>query len=377
MKTMSFCSVVLRPCLLIGLALVAQGGGPLQAATTEGNLSRTFAVNPGGRLIIDADRGSIDIATSDRSDVQVEVKRKVSRESAARGAEILAAHEVTFDQDGDLVAIRAKAKPAAAGWFNRGTQHLQVEYHVLAPRRFNLELRTAAGEIVSSDIEGTVKARTAAGSLKFGNIKGPFDGETAAGEIHLESASGRVTAESSAGSIRLGEVDGITSATTAAGSISVGKANASLTAKTSGGSIEVGDCAGPAQLQTAAGSIRVKSARARLDANTSGGSITIDDAQDTVLGRTAAGSISASFSAQPHEDCRLTTAGGGIEIKLADKLAFDVEARTSGGEVSTELPIVSTVVGRPHAGVLQGKLNGGGKTLLLKTSAGDISLKRL
>ncbi len=376
MKILSCSSIVFRPWSLIGLALALCAGKPLLAATTEGNLSRTFAVNPGGRLVIDADRGAIQIATSDRSDVQVEVMRKVTRESAARGAEILAAHEVTFDQDGDLVAVHAKAKQEAAGWFNRGAQHLQVEYHILAPRRISLELRTAAGEIVSSDIEGSVKARTAGGSLKFGNIKGPFDGETAAGEIQLESASGRVTARTSGGSINLGEVGGVTSATTAAGSISVGKAKATLTAKTSGGSIEVGECAGPAELQTAAGSVRVKSSQARLDANTSGGSITIDDARDTVLARTAAGGISASFSAQPHEDCRLTTAGGSIELRLADKLAFDIEARTSGGEVRTELPIVTTVVGRQQAGVLQGKLNGGGKTLLLKTSAGDISLRK-
>jgi DUF4097 and DUF4098 domain-containing protein YvlB len=120
----------------------------------------------------------------------------------------------------------------------------------------------------------------------------------------------------------------------------------------------------------------VKLANARLDANTSGGGITIDDARDTVIANTAAGSITASFSAQPHEDCRLTTSAGGIDLRLAPTLTFDVEARTSGGDVTTELPIVSTVVGRQHSGVLQGKLNGGGKTLLLKTSAGNISLRK-
>ena len=366
----------LPPALVVGLLLAAVVGWPLQAATTESNLHKTFAVQPGGRLVMEVDRGPIDITTSDRGDVQVEVTRKVTKGSAAKAAEIFAAHEVTFDQDGDRVEVHAKVKKDAQSWFNRGNQNLQVEYHVLAPRRFNLELRTAGGEIVSTDVEGSVKASTAGGSLRFRNITGPFDGQTAAGEIRLESASGRVTAKTSGGSIELGEVGSDTLATTAAGSINIRTAKAGLTAKTSGGSIELGQAVGPAELRTAAGSIRVKSAQAKLDANTSGGGITIDDARDTVIAHTAAGSITASFSQQPHDACQLTTAGGGIDLRLAEKLAFDVEARTSGGDVTTELPLVSTVVGRQQAGVLQGKLNGGGTSLVLKTSAGNISIRK-
>ena len=373
MKYSFFSSRAARPVLLLGFLLA---GWPLLAATTESNLSKTFAVKPGGVLVMDLDRGSIHITTGDRTDVQVEVRRKVTRVNAERAAEIFAAHEVTFDQDGDHVEVHAKVKKEATRWFSRGSQNLQVEYQVLAPRQFSLELRTAAGEIVSTDIEGSVKARTAGGSLKFSNIKGPFDGDTSAGDIHVESASGQVTARTSGGSIKLGELSSDTTASTAAGSITIGTAKARLTAKTSGGSIDLGQVAGPAELRTAAGSIRVKSAGARLDASTSGGSIRIDDARDTVLARTAAGSIHAALSGQPHDDCILTTAGGSIELALAPTLAFDVEARTSGGEVTTELPIVSTVVGRHHTEVLQGKLNGGGKALVLKTSAGNVSLRK-
>jgi DUF4097 and DUF4098 domain-containing protein YvlB len=117
-------------------------------------------------------------------------------------------------------------------------------------------------------------------------------------------------------------------------------------------------------------------AQAKLEANTSGGSIEIGEARDTVLAHTSAGSITANFSAQPQEDCRLTTSGGGIQVKLAEKLAFDIEARTSGGRVTTELPVTITVVGEHKAEGLRGKLNGGGKALILKTSAGNIAIKK-
>jgi hypothetical protein len=64
-------------------------------------------------------------------------------------------------------------------------------------------------------------------------------------------------------------------------------------------------------------------------------------------------------------------------VKLAEQLAFDVEAKTAGGEVMTELPISSTVVGKPRSGELKGVLNDGGRTLLLKTGAGNIDIRKL
>jgi hypothetical protein len=54
----------------------------------------------------------------------------------------------------------------------------------------------------------------------------------------------------------------------------------------------------------------------------------------------------------------------------------NLDARTSGGRVSTDLPVVVTVVGEHKTDVLQGKLNGGGKALVLKTSAGNIRLRK-
>jgi hypothetical protein len=55
---------------------------------------------------------------------------------------------------------------------------------------------------------------------------------------------------------------------------------------------------------------------------------------------------------------------------------MDVDAHSSGGRITTELPLATTVKGEQRAGVWQGKLNGGGPTLVLRSSSGDIRLKR-
>src|SRR5262245_64523529 len=71
---------------------------PLKAQTTEGNVNKQFNVKPGGYLVMDVDRGGIEITTGETSEVKIEVKRKITGVSKAKAEETLAAHEVTFDQ---------------------------------------------------------------------------------------------------------------------------------------------------------------------------------------------------------------------------------------------------------------------------------------
>src|ERR1044071_8889429 len=86
---------------LVSLTIVAgicAGTVRLHAQTTEGNLTKRFTVKPGGNLVIEADRGGIEITTGETTEVKIEVKRKITGVSKQKAEEVLAAHEVTFDQ---------------------------------------------------------------------------------------------------------------------------------------------------------------------------------------------------------------------------------------------------------------------------------------
>jgi DUF4097 and DUF4098 domain-containing protein YvlB len=393
------CSILIAP------ATVAFG-----ASSVDSDLIKNFTVKPGGEVVLDADSGAIDVATGETSEVVIEVKRRITRASAADAEAIFKAHQVNFDRDGDQVRVTAKLSQDANRLLRGGRINFQVNYNIRVPKKFNLNLRTGAGNIAVAAIEGTIKTKTSGGNLNFDAITGPLEADTAAGNITSASISGttavktsggninlglleaETTAATAAGSItvktaknslalksnggnlNLGEVTGPADLSTAAGSITVKSARGKLTMKSNGGNLELGDIGGPADISTAAGSIRVKVVSAPLVAKTSGGNIHIEDARETVQARTAAGSISVGFSAQPKADCKLVTAGGNIDVQLADKLSFDIDAHTAGGRVSSELP-VSTVALKPQRDTLQGKLNGGGTGLALQTSAGNISLR--
>jgi len=83
----------------------------------------------------------------------------------------------------------------------------------------------------------------------------------------------------------------------------------------------------------------------------------------------------ASFSSPLSDDVRLATSGGDVTMRVAGNSAFNLEASTSGGGVSSEVSVA--LIGRIGRHHLKGTVNGGGKSVMLHTSGGSIHLKKL
>src|SRR5258708_28661674 len=138
--------------LLFASCLVALG-------ETDEQLNKSFAVQPGGKLIVDVDFGSIDVTTNASNEVTVDVFRKVSRSSKADEEAFLRDHPVTFSQDGNTVTISSRAKTKLGNWWH-GSQRTEGKYTITVPAPFNAQLKTSGGGVAVSDLTGDVKAGT-------------------------------------------------------------------------------------------------------------------------------------------------------------------------------------------------------------------------
>lgn len=163
--------------------------------------------------------------------------------------------------------------------------------------------------------------------------------KTAGGNVSITDLRGDVQAKTSGGSLKLVRVHG------------------PLDANTSGGNIKVADCDGPLTLHTSGGSIDIDNAKAKIDASTSGGH------------------VSAQFPAPLADEVRLKTSGGDVTLRVAATSAFDLDASTSGGSVSSDLPVQTE--GKPTRTHLKGPVNGGGKPVVLRTSGGNVHVKKI
>jgi DUF4097 and DUF4098 domain-containing protein YvlB len=307
-------------------------------ADVQSSIHKSYEVGPGGRLTLITDRGSVEVKSSKTEIVKIEVIRKVRTGSDEKADKILNNFVIDFEHSERDVTIRAEFKKRHLFFWDDARNHLKVRYLIQVPEKYNLDLKTSGGSIVVDKLEGRIYGRTSGGSLQFGDIKGPVRGETSGGSITMERCMGATEVRTSGGSIKIGEVDG------------------ALNARTSGGSIQI------------------RYAKGRVNAETSGGNIRVTEVMGPIVATTSGGSVWAYLSRQPQSNCDLRTSGGNIEIDLPYGIAFDVDARTSGGRVVTDFPV--TVRGELKKSALEGKINGGGPRLSLRTSGGHIKLHR-
>jgi DUF4097 and DUF4098 domain-containing protein YvlB len=320
----------------IGVALLALAAATARA-DVEDTITKSLKIQPGGQLVVGADRGSIEVKTADGGSLNVEVTRKAGG-SQARAEKILRNHAVTISQDGNKVEVRAEYKgDKLTGWFGNGPD-LQVKYTITIPCKFDVDLRTSGGSIQVADLTGNVQAQTSGGSLNFAKIAGPLSGHTSGGSITVAGCKGNADLRTSGGSLHLSNIEG------------------DVDARTSGGSIHADKLTGTSVLKTSGGSIQVSEIKGQVEAGTSGGSIT------------------ANLLAQPTGDCTFRTSGGSITVVLGEKVAVDIDARTSGGRVSSDLPVATVVQGEQAKNELSGKINGGGPLITAHTSGGGVRI---
>ena len=321
--------------ILQGLLLA---GTAIADASVENDIERSFQVKSGGRLTVDADRGTIEVRTAARDQVDVKIERKVKRGKKWSVEEVLEDLPITFDHSDSGVTIRAKYEEKNRWRGNRERNRLQVKFSITVPEQYNVDLKTQGGGISVEDLEGEVRTQTLGGNLRIGTIKGPVWGRTAGGSIEVEGTEGNADIE------------------------------------TRGGGITIGNVEGAVEAKTAGGSIRVDSATGSVNANTSGGSITVEEVMGNINAKTLGGSVKAYISRQPKGNCSLQTAGGNVTAYLVEDIAVDVEARTTGGRVSTDFPVV--IQGKVSSNKLLGTINGGGPVLKLRTFGGSIRLHK-
>ena len=321
----------LTPILLLATCLAV-------CAQTEEHINKQFAIQPGGKLVIDVDFGSIDVNTNASSEVTVDVLRKVTRATKAEEEEFLAERPVAIEQDGNTISISSRAKSRTTA-SSRGKQRTEGKYTISVPARFDAQLKTAGGAVAVSDLTGEVKAGTSGGELKFTRLHGPLDGST------------------SGGAIRLTDCEGDQRVKTSGGGINVSGGSGSFEGATSGGPVAVKDFRGPVQVKTG------------------GGGITVENVAGKVEGKTSGGAIAARFASPLADEVKLATSGGGVTLRVPENSAFDLDASSSGGSVSSDLSVNRD--GKPSRSRLKGPVNGGGKSVVLHTSGGSIQVRKL
>ncbi|MGA9630047.1 MAG: hypothetical protein WBP92_13540 [Candidatus Acidiferrales bacterium] len=251
---------------LLAAAMPAWGGAQIQ---------KTLKLDPGGRFVLEADEGSVDLVGSDQTGASVVVTSY--RDDLQKEVDL------SFDEDAGIVRVRERRR-----YWNPLDflfDPLGLHFEIRVPKSTTLEIKTGGGAIKIDSIVGYAELKTSGGSIEMSNL---------IGDVHANTSGGNIEAQQIRGEIEVG---------------------------TSGGSIEADSIDGG------------------LTADTSGGEIRIDGVTGRVRAHTSGGSISATLNKGNAKGGDLDTSGGSIYVRLDPTVNLNVDASSSGGGVRYGLPL--------------------------------------
>ena len=247
-----------------------------------------------------------------------------------------------------------------------------------------LETESGGGNIHLDDIGGAISAETGGGTIDVGNVGSDLSVKTGGGTIRIGSAKGKVVAESGGGNLELVSGSEGASLETGGGSIQVNKCTGEVKASTGGGGIDLGDINGGATMETGGGSLKISSASGPVKAETGGGTIELWGVPVANV-QTGAGSVIAKFvsGGSDRSDSVLETSAGDITVYVMANVNLTVHASieaATGHHITSDFPEikVSSEGGQwdPKLVTAEGNLNGGGPVLKVRTTMGNIYIRR-
>jgi hypothetical protein len=141
---------------------------------------------------------------------------------------------------------------------------------------------------------------------------------------------------------------------------------------TSNGAVSLVDVTGDYRGSTSNGRIDIDGMEGTADFGTSNGAVSVADSKGEFDLHTSNGRISFSGELTAGGDNRLETSNGRVDVELLGEPSVTLDASTSNGELSIELPITTSLVEKNH---IVGTIGDGEADLYIRTSNGDINIE--
>jgi len=330
------------------------------------------------------------------SAISYTIRSRVNVGSEQEARKMFEKYEVNAGTRGDSAWITGE-------WQGRWPRKFSGDIVLNVPRDIELvKIETQCGDIKVNDIAGNFDGQSGGGAVVIDTIGGTVTAETGGGDVHIGRSSGAhivtgggnidlgdvggpVSLETGGGNVRLVSATGTVRAETGGGNISAQKCSSSVKAETGGGNIELGDVLGEVEMSSGGGRLKLASARGMVHAETGSGRMDLGRISGGVKAETGAGGIAVEIAADAKfSDSELESPAGDVVVYLSPQLAAVIRASidaASGHTILSDFPEIHITTEGGEWGAktvwAEGRLNGGGPVLNVKTSTGNIEFRRL
>jgi hypothetical protein len=161
------------------------------------------------------------------------------------------------------------------------------------------------------------------------------------------------------------------------GAVDVDSLIGTLSVHTGDGSITVQGAKGEIRLRAGDGAIEGRGLDGRLEATTGDGHINIEGRFDALNIKAGDGSVTARamLGSKVQSTWNIHTGDGSVDLELPGALQANIDASTNDGHISLDIPV--TVEGTFSSSRINGKMNGGGTPIIVRTGDGSIHLNKV
>ncbi len=294
-------------------------------------IKKSFAVGAQGTLEMREVSGDITVAAGTGATVEILESLRIDVYTEEEAKRVLAACEDSYSQTGNRIFVDGRMRPSRS---------VESRFNITLPATFTLDLSTSGGDISIARVKGNTTLRTSGGDIELLSTGGIVKAKTSGGDVVVRDAEGAVDAKTSGGDLELERIKGRLDATTSGGNITLRSADKEVNLRTSGGNIEIFEVAGNVVASTSGGDVEVENTSGNVDVSTSGGDLVLRDIKGELEAGTSGGDIRAE---RLHAASRLKTSGGDIVVRA---LMASLDASTSGGNVEVEMTL--TDFKKPH-----------------------------
>lgn len=326
------------------------------AAPLAGQRAERFAIT-GSSAAVHNLAGEVAVAAGSGSAVVVEVTRGGQDGSRLRVARDGNAVRVAFPGD-RVVYERMGARSRSTVWarpdgsLGGGMRARRVtvagtgagtrayaDVRVLVPAGRTVEVHQGVGRVQVANVDGRLRVRTSAASVRTQGTRGRLDVEVGSGAVEVRDAQGEVSLSAGSGAVTLAGVRGTR-----------------VDVETGSGAVTATDVrAQELSVDVGSGAVRASGVHAR-----------------EVEVETGSGSVDLALAADARR-VTVDTGSGGVTLSLPPGFGADLVVSTGSGGISVDVPVTGR---QSRRGSFRGRIGDGGGRVEIDTGSGGVRVRQ-
>lgn len=330
-------------CTMISVTATAQTSPLISKSFKGSTISSVLSETAGGNIVVTggnaeprAELYAVGTNSKSKKWTEAEIKEKLNND-----------YDVKIEVENNKLVATAKSKKKIMNWTNA----LSISFKLYVPENVSTDLGTSGGNIELSNVNGNQDFATSGGNLVIAHVSGKIDGTTSGGNISIKHSKDDIHLVTSGGNIEAKDCDG------------------KLKLSTSGGNVVLDGLKGNIKASTSGGNVSGQTVEGELSASTSGGNVSLSALSCSVDAATSGGDISVSVI-KLSQYVRISNSGGNVSLDIPQGSGVDLDL--AGDRIKTDK--MNNFSGKIEEEKVQGKLNGGGTVVTVKSDGGSIYL---